>query len=71
MHHSVHRRSGRGALIPCVEVVILPEPDPGVREALLEALAMVGGESEQPSAYRSAWRRAALDPADDDELFGG
>jgi hypothetical protein len=44
-----------------VDVAILPEPDPAEREALLEALATMDGESEEPAAYRSAWRRAALD----------
>jgi hypothetical protein len=49
-----------------VEVEIVPEPDPAEREALLEALASLDTESEQPPAYRSAWRQAALDPAEDD-----
>jgi hypothetical protein len=49
-----------------VEVEIVPEPDPAEREALLEALASLDADSEQPPAYRSSWRRAALDPPEDD-----
>jgi hypothetical protein len=53
-----------------VEVEIVPEPDPAEREALLEALASLDAESEQPPAYGSSWRRAALNPAEDDDLLG-
>jgi hypothetical protein len=52
-----------------LEVAILPEPDPAERDALLEAFATVA-ESEEPVAYRSAWRRAALDFDEDDDPFG-
>lgn len=50
--------------MPAVEVEIVPEPDPDEREALLVALAEPA-EPREPSAYRSAWRRAALEPEDD------
>lgn len=40
-----------------------PGPEPVEREALLVALARLLGEQddEAPSAYRSEWRRAALE----------
>jgi hypothetical protein len=50
-----------------VAIEIVPEPSPAEREALLQALAGLGGDAEQPPAYRSAWRRAALDLVVDDE----
>jgi hypothetical protein len=52
-----------------VEIEIVPEPSPAEREALLEALAASDGDPERPPAYRSPWRRAALDPAEDDGPF--
>jgi len=49
-----------------VEVEVVPEPDPEEREALLAALS--GSlELDAPSAYRSPWRRAALEPEDDED----
>jgi hypothetical protein len=53
-----------------VEVEIVPEPDPAERAALLEAVASLDADSEQPPAHGSSWRRAALDLAEDDDLFG-
>ena len=49
-----------------MEVEIVPEPGPAEWEALLEALASEDGDSEQPYAYRSPWRRAGLDFAEDE-----
>lgn len=40
---------------------MLPEPDEGEREALLEALRGLDDDRRHP-AYSSPWRRAALDP---------
>lgn len=45
---------------------IVPEPDPDEREALLAALERAVAPPE-PAAYRSPWRRAALDPEGDQE----
>jgi hypothetical protein len=44
-----------------VEVEISPEPTAAEREALLAALRESLGAVEQPAAYASAWRQAALD----------
>jgi hypothetical protein len=49
-----------------VEIEIVPEPSPAEREALVQALATSDGDPEQPPAYRSPWRQAALDLAEDD-----
>jgi hypothetical protein len=39
-----------------------PEPDPLEREALELALdRLLGEEPDEPGAYRSEWRRAALE----------
>jgi hypothetical protein len=49
-----------------------PEPEPAELEALVAALErLLAGEDERPDAYRSRWRRAALEesvaPVDEDE----
>ncbi len=43
-----------------MELEITPEPDDSEREAIAQALA---GEAPEPEAYRSEWRRAAVDEA--------
>jgi len=53
-----------------VEIEIVPEPSPAEREALLDALARFDAEPEEPPVYRSRWRRAGLDPDDDEARFG-
>lgn len=49
-----------------MEVEVVPEPDPEEREALLAALSG-SFEPDEPSAYRSPWRRAALEPEDEQD----
>jgi hypothetical protein len=49
-----------------VEVEVVPEPDPEDREALLAALSG-SFEPDEPSPYRSPWRRAALELEDDQD----
>ena len=51
-------------------VEILPEPEPREREALLRALTALEAEPAEPAAYRSLWRRAALEPVEDGDLYG-
>lgn len=53
-----------------MEVEIVPEPEHREREALLRALAELEGADRGPAAYRSAWRRAALEAAEDGDLYG-
>jgi hypothetical protein len=39
-----------------------PEPEPAERKALELALdQLIGAESQEPSAYQSEWRHAALE----------
>jgi hypothetical protein len=52
-----------------VEVEIAPEPSPAEREALLDAIGRLDGDSEQPPAYRSPWRQAGLDFSEDDPVL--
>jgi hypothetical protein len=49
-----------------VEIEITPEPDPAERAALLRALAAADDTEGEPPVYRSPWRRAALEPEDED-----
>jgi hypothetical protein len=45
-----------------------PEPEPAERDALVLAIALlVEDEAPPPSAYRSLWRRAALEEGVSDE----
>jgi hypothetical protein len=45
-----------------------PEPEPAEREALVLAIAqLLEDEALPPSAYRSLWRRAALEEGVSDE----
>jgi hypothetical protein len=53
-----------------VAIEIVPEPEPDEREALLRALAELDDVAAEPAAYRSPWRRAALEPPEDGELYG-
>lgn len=48
----------------------MPEPDPRDREALLRALDELDGASAEPAAYRSPWRRAALEPVEESDPYG-
>jgi hypothetical protein len=53
-----------------VTLEIVPEPEPREREALLRALAELEAVAGEPAAYRSAWRRAALEPMEDGDPYG-
>ena len=53
-----------------MEIEIVPEPDPREREAMLRALGEIDDAAAQPAAYRSAWRRAALEPSEDGDPYG-
>ena len=51
-----------------------PEPEPAEREALILAFEQfLEGQAREPSAYRSEWRRAALEECawdEDDDQSG-
>ena len=47
-----------------VDYEVTPEPSEQERAAIDAALLEL--DREEPPAYRSAWRRAALDPDDED-----
>jgi len=53
-----------------LEIEIAPEPDAAERRALLDALEGLEREPQPPPAYRSLWRRAALEAAEDEGTFG-
>jgi hypothetical protein len=50
----------------------VPEPEPREREALLRALGQLqlDGATSEPAAYASPWRRAALEPSEEGDLYG-
>jgi hypothetical protein len=53
-----------------VALEIVPEPEPREREALLRGLAELEAVACEPAAYRSPWRRAALEPVEDSDPYG-
>jgi hypothetical protein len=52
-----------GFNLVAVELEITPPPTPEEREAIVAALE--ASAEEEPDAYRSAWRRAALEDEPD------
>jgi hypothetical protein len=48
----------------------VPEPGPREGEALLRALAKLDEAAREPAAYRSPWRRAALEPSEEGDSYG-
>jgi hypothetical protein len=53
-----------------VEIEIVPEPEAAERGVLLRALAELDDAGAEPPAYRSPWRLAALEPAEDEDRYG-
>ena len=47
----------------------MPEPEPRERDALLRALAELDDATPEPAAYRSPWRRAALEPSEEGDSY--
>jgi hypothetical protein len=48
----------------------VPEPEPREREAIRRALAELDDATPEFAPYRSPWRRAALEPPEEADLYG-
>ncbi len=63
--HVVSPRRRRTFTLRSVNYEFRPDAGDPERAALVEALREL--ESREPAGYRSAWRRAAIDPDDEDD----